>query len=105
MKSKTKLIAKNVSRESSAVWNSLSAQEREFWEGEAEKKKAEHLKKYPHYKYSPRRNGSAKSQRNVDDEVPDYAPYTHVWNAEDGCETGASLHTKVRFVIILFYLI
>lgn len=39
------------------MWKALSEQERETWYAEARRAKEEHAKKYPGYKYRPRRRG------------------------------------------------
>ncbi|KAF3984891.1 hypothetical protein FT663_05463 [Candidozyma haemuli var. vulneris] len=49
-----------VSRELGRRWRSLSPQEREHWTNLAEEEKKNHAKKYPNYRYTPRRHGKGK---------------------------------------------
>ncbi|QEL57982.1 hypothetical protein CJJ09_000012 [Candidozyma auris] len=50
-----------VSRELGRRWRALSPQEREHWSNLAEEEKKNHAKKYPNYRYTPRRHGKGKS--------------------------------------------
>lgn len=50
-----------VSRELGRRWRALSPQEREHWLNLAEEEKKNHAKKYPNYRYTPRRHGKGKS--------------------------------------------
>lgn len=50
----------DVSRELGKRWRSLSREEKEHWNKLAEEEKIAHAKKYPGYKYTPRRNGKNK---------------------------------------------
>jgi len=45
------------------MWKSLSQDERDVWYAEARKAKEEHAKKYPGYKYKPRRRGEKPRRR------------------------------------------
>lgn len=49
-----------VSRELGRRWRSLSSEEKEHWNNLAEEEKKNHAKKYPGYRYTPRRNGKSK---------------------------------------------
>lgn len=49
-----------VSRELGRRWRLLSAEEKEHWNNLAEEEKKNHAKKYPGYRYTPRRNGKSK---------------------------------------------
>lgn len=49
-----------VSRELGRRWRSLSPHEREHWTNLAEEEKKNHAKKYPNYRYTPRRHGKGK---------------------------------------------
>lgn len=49
-----------VSRELGRRWRALSNDEREHWNKLAEEEKTNHAKKYPGYRYTPRRNGKGK---------------------------------------------
>lgn len=51
----------DVSRELGKRWRMLSAEEKNHWIKLAEEEKIAHAKKYPGYKYTPRRNGKNKS--------------------------------------------
>ena len=50
-----------VSRELGRRWRGLSPQEKEHWNNLAEEEKKNHAKKYPGYRYTPRRNGRNKN--------------------------------------------
>lgn len=50
----------DVSRELGRRWRSLSATDKAHWNKLAEEEKVAHAKKYPGYKYTPRRNGKNK---------------------------------------------
>lgn len=50
----------DVSRELGRRWRSLSVPEKNHWNKLAEEEKVAHAKKYPGYKYTPRRNGKNK---------------------------------------------
>lgn len=50
-----------VSRELGRRWRTLSAVERDHWNNLAEEEKRNHAKKYPNYRYTPRRNGKNKN--------------------------------------------
>lgn len=50
-----------VSRELGRRWRSLSASEKDHWNNLAEEEKKNHAKKYPGYRYTPRRNGKNKN--------------------------------------------
>lgn len=50
-----------VSRELGRRWRALSPEERDHWNGLAEEEKKNHARKYPNYRYTPRRNGKNKS--------------------------------------------
>lgn len=50
-----------VSRELGRRWRALSAVERDHWNSLAEQEKKNHAKKYPNYRYTPRRNGKNKN--------------------------------------------
>lgn len=50
----------DVSRELGRRWRSLSVPEKNHWNKLAEEEKMAHAKKYPGYKYTPRRNGKNK---------------------------------------------
>lgn len=50
-----------VSRELGRRWRALSTEERERWNQLAEEEKTNHAKKYPGYRYTPRRNGKNKN--------------------------------------------
>lgn len=49
-----------VSRELGRRWRALSNEERDHWNQLAEEEKTNHAKKYPGYRYTPRRNGKNK---------------------------------------------
>lgn len=49
-----------VSRELGRRWRALSNEERDHWNKLAEEEKTNHAKKYPGYRYTPRRNGKGK---------------------------------------------
>lgn len=51
----------NISRIISHIWKSLSEEERQVWDAEAEKEKAEHRRLYPDYKYKPLPPGKKKT--------------------------------------------
>lgn len=46
-----------ISRELGYRWRHLSLKEREYWNTLAREEKVKHAKKYPDYRYAPRRNG------------------------------------------------
>ena len=50
-----------VSRELGRRWRSLPPQEKEHWNRLAEEEKANHAKRFPGYRYTPRRNGKKGS--------------------------------------------
>ncbi|SGZ52748.1 CIC11C00000004575 [Sungouiella intermedia] len=50
-----------VSRELGRRWRALSPGERDHWNNLAEEEKKNHAKKYPNYRYTPRRNGKNKN--------------------------------------------
>ncbi|KAL6454631.1 RFG1 Repressor of filamentous growth 1 [Candida maltosa Xu316] len=50
-----------VSRELGRRWRNLSPQEKDHWNNLAEEEKKNHAKKYPGYRYTPRRNGKNKN--------------------------------------------
>lgn len=50
-----------VSRELGRRWRALSNEDREHWNQLAEEEKTNHAKKYPGYRYTPRRNGKNKN--------------------------------------------
>ncbi|KAK6456500.1 uncharacterized protein RJT20DRAFT_128421 [Scheffersomyces xylosifermentans] len=50
-----------VSRELGRRWRALSADEKDHWNNLAEEEKKNHAKKYPGYRYTPRRNGKNKN--------------------------------------------
>ena len=50
-----------VLRELGKRWRQLSTQEKEYWNNLAEEEKVSHAKKYPGYRYTPRRNGKNRS--------------------------------------------
>lgn len=50
-----------VSRELGRRWRALSKEEKEHWNTLAEEEKQNHAKKYPGYRYTPRRNGKSKN--------------------------------------------
>lgn len=50
-----------VSRELGRRWRALSPEEKEHWNNLAEEEKKNHAKKYPGYRYTPRRNGKNKN--------------------------------------------
>lgn len=50
-----------VSRELGRRWRALLADEKEHWNNLAEEEKKNHAKKYPGYRYTPRRNGKNKN--------------------------------------------
>jgi len=50
-----------VSRELGRRWRALSAEEKNHWNNLANEEKKNHAKKYPGYRYTPRRNGKAKN--------------------------------------------
>ncbi|ODV82152.1 uncharacterized protein CANTADRAFT_19731 [Suhomyces tanzawaensis NRRL Y-17324] len=50
-----------VSRELGRRWRALSGDEKDYWNNLAEEEKKNHAKKYPGYRYTPRRNGKNKN--------------------------------------------
>lgn len=50
-----------VSRELGRRWRALSRAEHDHWTNLAEEEKQNHAKKYPNYRYTPRRNGKNKN--------------------------------------------
>ena len=50
-----------VSRELGRRWRNLTNDEREHWNQLTEEEKTNHAKKYPGYRYTPRRNGKSKN--------------------------------------------
>lgn len=50
-----------VSRELGRRWRALPPAERDHWNNLAEEEKTNHAKKYPNYRYMPRRNGKNKN--------------------------------------------
>jgi HMG box factor len=50
-----------VSRELGRRWRALSPEEKNHWNNLANEEKKNHAKKYPGYRYTPRRNGKAKN--------------------------------------------
>jgi hypothetical protein len=49
-----------VSRELGRRWRNLSSDEKDYWNNLAEEEKATHARKFPNYRYTPRRNGKAR---------------------------------------------
>lgn len=49
-----------VSRELGRRWRNLSVPEKDYWNNLADEEKQNHAKKYPGYRYTPRRNGKSK---------------------------------------------
>ncbi|CAH2353447.1 hypothetical protein CLIB1423_10S05204 [[Candida] railenensis] len=49
-----------VSRELGRRWRNLSVEQKDYWNNLAEEEKTTHAKKYPNYRYTPRRNGKSK---------------------------------------------
>lgn len=50
-----------VSRELGRRWRALSTEDRDYWKNLAEEEKKNHAKRYPNYRYTPRRGGKNRN--------------------------------------------